>query len=364
MALFLKNIRLTQFRNFAQQERSASAPLVVLHGANGMGKTNIMEAISLLAPGRGLRSASLPDLQRQGALTPWAVFAELHAAKGALQLGTGLDAVSDKRVFRLNGETLKSQSELAEHTACLWLTPDMDRLLAEGAAARRRFLDRLVAAYDPAHQGRLNRFEKAARQRTHLLLQSRADPRWLNGLEQEMALAAMAIAASRVELLQALGKAAGERQGMFPQVSLALEGELENALEQGRPALLLEETYREKLMQDRPADAAAGGGEAGPRRTDFRAYHVAKNMTAELCSSGEQKALLLSLLLAHLRLLAQHRGFAPFLLLDDVAAHLDAARRADLFELVKASGAQCFMSGPDLEAFSALNGRADFWHIT
>lgn len=375
LPLAVRSLSLTDFRNYGQLRLTFQPGPLVFYGANGAGKTNLLEAISLLTPGRGLRRAALSGLTRRSSIeNNWAIAAELMTPSGVLTIGTGLVREEgpegfekrEKRVVKVDGKALRSQNGLADHVAAVWLTPEMDRLLAEGAGERRRFLDRLCYAFDPAHAGRVTRFENAARERTRLLMEGRGDPAWLSGLEAEMARSAVAVAAARVELVSALNREAARRTGgreeSFPRAALTLTGFLEDRLQQAMPALAAEDAYRASLAERRGEDAA-GGGEEGPRRSDFTAYFAEKGMAAADCSTGEQKALMLSLLLAHLRLIRAQRGAPPLLLLDDVAAHLDAGRRADLFALLAETGAQVFMTGPDRAAFSALQGVGAFYQV-
>ena len=255
-----------------------------------------------------------------------------------------------------------SQAALGEHVAAVWLTPQMDRLFTESASGRRRFLDRLVFGFDPGHAGRVTAYENAMRQRARLLREGRRDPAWLSALEEAMATRAVAIAAARRDLVRRLNQAASAAPGPFPQARSAVEGDVEHWLDE-MPALAAEDRLRELLAEARPRDAEAGGAAVGTHRTDMAVHEAARELPAAQCSTGEQKALLVSIMLAHARLVAEAHGAPPLLLLDEVAAHLDASRRAALFDAVCAVGAQAWMTGTDLEAFRALGDRAQFLNV-
>jgi DNA replication and repair protein RecF len=363
---------LTCFRNYHDACLHFTADPVVLTGANGSGKTNFLEAISLLVPGRGLRRSAHADLQNRHAQKPWAVAVELRAAFGPLHIGTGRDPAdtdndpvsghgagpvsehgAGRRIVHIDGKNARSQNVLAEHVAMAWITPDMDRLLAEGTSARRKFLDRLVYSFDPAHSGRAHRYEKALRERMRLLREGPRDAFWLNGLEDEMAQTGVAIAAARRHLLQQLRMAIGESDGAFPRADIELRGMAEDALEHN-PALPVEDMLRAALARSRDDDARNGTTSAGPHRSDLAVRHRARNCPAELCSTGEQKALLIAIMLAYVRVLTRHRQLTPLILLDDITAHLDDLRRAALFDELLALGVQAWLTGTDAGVFAPL----------
>lgn len=354
--LSVGKITLSCFRNYGALRLAFDPAPVVLTGANGSGKTNLLEAISLLVPGRGLRRAPLTELQQQNAAEPWAVAAELAAPAGALQIGTGRDLDDSdgaRRVTHIDGKHARSQHALGEHVAMTWITPDMDRLLTEGASARRKWLDRLVFGFDPAHNGRVHRYEKALRERLRLLREGPADAAWLNALEDEMAQTGVAIAAARRQLVRQLRTAIAETASAFPQADLALKGMAEEALET-EPALPVEDKMRAALLRTRGEDAQSGTCAAGPHRSDLAVAHRAKQCPAEFCSTGEQKALVVAIMLAYTRTLKNARNMAPLLLLDDIAAHLDDVRRETLFEEIRFLGAQAWLTGTDSEPFAPL----------
>jgi DNA replication and repair protein RecF len=356
---------LTDFRNYREARLSLGTAPVVLTGPNGAGKTNLLEALSLLAPGRGLRRARLCDLDRKvGNGAPlgrgWAVAATLETPRGQLRIGTGREpGGSERRLVRIDGEPARSQAALGERLGILWLTPAMDRLFLEGPSGRRRFLDRLVLGLDPAHGGRVAAYEEALRERSRLLRDGLADAAWLGALEEVMAKEGVAVAAGRRETVDRLDRACAEAEGPFPRARLTLAGALEEGIA-SRPALAVEEEFAAALAKSRPADAASGGATIGPHRADLAVVHAEKGIAAEDASTGEQKALLLSILLAHAQLQRQIRGEAPILLLDEVAAHLDAGRREALFSALLGLEAQVWLSGTDAGLFAPLHSAAQF----
>ncbi|QFR34959.1 DNA replication/repair protein RecF [Ancylobacter sp. TS-1] len=370
-------LRLTEFRSYHAAEIRAGEGPVVLMGPNGAGKTNLLEAISLLAPGRGLRRAGLdqfaarrPDgTQAAG----WAVSALVEGAYGEVSLGTGIEADGGEarsRRCRIDGEPVGSAAAFADHVRVVWLTPDMDGLFIGPPSERRRFLDRLVLAVDAEHGARVNALERALRSRNRLLEEPGTDPRYLDAVEQELAALAIAVAAARLESVRRLAagiakarEAERDDASPFPWASVALEGEIERAL--GRePATVVEDQYRLALRTARPRDRAAGRTLEGPHLTDLTVGHGPKAIPAAQGSTGEQKALLIGLALAHARLVGEMAGRAPVMLLDDVVAYLDPVRRAALFEALDALGGQVWMTGADPSAFAALGARAERFAVT
>ncbi len=352
---------------------------MVLTGPNGAGKTNLLEAISFLAPGRGLRHAGLAAIDRRrppadgtgddGAVSgsAWAVAARVSRPEGVVEIGTGRDAAAepgrDRRLVKIDGDFVRGQAPLAELLGVVWLTPQMDRLFLEGAGARRRFLDRLVYGFDPDHASRVAAYEHALRERARLLRGViRGDGAWIAALEEQIAARGVAIAAARRDLAARLDRAIAEGAGPFPKASLRVEGLVESWLDE-MPALAAEDRLRARLAEMRPRDAETGGAAVGPHRSDLAVVHLAKGMPAADCSTGEQKALLISIVLAHARLQTAARGAAPVLLLDEVAAHLDPSRREALFEAVLAVGAQAWLTGTEEELFHPLGDRAQFFRV-
>ncbi|MBB6180457.1 DNA replication/repair protein RecF [Pseudorhizobium flavum] len=361
---FLSRLKLTDFRNYAEAGLSLDSRHVVLTGDNGAGKTNLLEAVSFLSPGRGLRRAVLPDVTRVGASGGFSIFVDMEGMEGEVSLGTGIDTLGEtvSRKLRINGTPARSTEELSEHLNVIWLTPSMDGLFTGAASERRRFLDRLVLSIDPAHGRRASDFERAMRSRNRLLSEGRYDPAWVSAVEAQMAGLGVAMAAARLEMLGLLRRlAAAMEETPFPSPALNLEGFLDDAADQ--PAAELEERYLAALQEGRYRDAAAGRTLEGPHRSDLLVRHREKDMDAGRCSTGEQKALLIGLILAHARLTANMTGFAPVLLLDEIAAHLDEGRRAALFDLVDGLGGQAFMTGTDRSMFSALAERAQFFSV-
>lgn len=359
--LAIRRLTLTDFRNYAGLRLETDARLVALAGANGAGKTNILEAISLLSPGRGLRGVAFEDLARQGGGGGWAIAAEVEAEHGPVALGTAWSGQGEAgdgsgRQVVIDGEAQKGAGALGEHLRLLWLTPAQDRLFAGPGSDRRRFLDRLVTAFDPEHAARINVFEKVMRERNLLLEETRADAAWLSSLEAHMAEAAVAISAARLVGLEALQThiRQGRETSSFPWAEVAVEGEIE-ALVAAKPAVQVEDEYRKVLRDSRGLDRAAGRTLRGPHRSDLSVLHGPKRMAAAQCSTGEQKALLIGLVLAQARAVRAGAGVAPILLLDEVAAHLDRARRRSLLEALAALGSQSWMTGTDAELFEAMD---------
>ncbi|WP_137863698.1 MULTISPECIES: DNA replication/repair protein RecF [unclassified Sphingomonas] len=340
---------LTDFRNHADATLAPGPGFVVLSGENGAGKTNVLEALSLLAPGRGLRRAPLAEMARQGGSGGFGVAARLDET----DIGTGTQAnAPERRLVRINGAAAAATS-LAEWVSVLWLTPAMDRLFADGAGERRRFLDRLTLALLPGHAHHSTRYEAAMRERNRLLADDAApDPDWLTALEARMAEHGGAIDAARRDMVAALAtRLAAQPEGPFARAGLALEGW------QGDAEALIRE-----LAAGRRRDAAAGRTLAGPHRADLLVTHLGKHQAAHLCSTGEQKALLLGLVLAHAELVAERTGRAPILLLDEVAAHLDPGRRAALFTRLEGRG-QVWMTGTEPALFEAVPGGATRYRV-
>ncbi len=364
----LTRLTLTDFRNYAGLRLDAGTALIALSGPNGAGKTNLLEAISLLAPGRGLRGAAYEELARQDGAGAWAIAAEVVTSAGGVSLGTGWSQQSDGtgqgRLVVIDGHVQKGSGALAQKMRVLWLTPAMDRLFAGPASERRRFLDRLVAAFDPEHSARVSVFEKLMRERNLLLEESRPDTAWLASLEAHMAEAAIAIAAARLMVVEALQCHIGEARetGPFPWSELAVEGEIEGLLD-AMPAVRAEDEYRTVLGDSRGADRGAGRTLRGPHRSDLAVTHGPKNKPAGQCSTGEQKALLIGLILAQARAVKGASVNAPVLLLDEVAAHLDRERRHGLFAALRALGCQTWLTGTDAELFAGLGRDATLFHV-
>ena len=345
-------LTLTDFRSYASVGVDAAPGMVIVTGDNGAGKTNLLDALSLLGPGRGLRGAALSDAARSGGPGGWSIAATLATASGPVELGTGTAAAApERRLVRVNGASATA-SALGEWLALVWLTPAMDRIFADTATARRRFLDRLVLALHPGHARETVRYDAAMRARTRLLTgDAAADPAWLAALEAAMAEHGARVADARAETVAALSaQLAGGDVGLFARPLLALSGD------DGGTRLAA------GLAASRAADAAAGRALIGPHRSDLLVTHAVKGEAAARGSTGEQKALLISLVLAHAELVAGRTGAAPLLLLDEIAAHLDARRRAALFERLAATGGQVWLSGTDPALFVGV-GAASRLHV-
>ncbi|HKH80327.1 MAG TPA: DNA replication/repair protein RecF [Methylovirgula sp.] len=357
----VRRLVLADFRSYPALDLCLDAGPIVLTGENGAGKTNLIEAISLLSPGRGLRRAELAECARIGGPGTFAVSVEVATRDGLIQLGTGTEAQPDGtllRRYRLNREPIPSIRGFADHVRVVWLTPAMDSLFAGPAGDRRRFLDRLVLALDAEHGSRVNALERALRNRNRLLEDGQQD-RWLDAAEREIAELGVAVAAARQQTIAHLSRVitATKDASPFPFAELMLKGEIEELIG-SRPALEVEEVYRRLLRQNRARDAAASRTLIGPHASDLLVRHGVKQADAARSSTGEQKALLVGLVLAHARLVAVLSGIAPFILLDEIAAHLDAARRQALYERLAGLQAQVFLTGADRAAFAGLEGRA------
>ena len=372
-SLWVERLTLTNFRNYIQSVIEAGPEPQVLIGANGAGKTNLLEAISLLVPGRGLRRAAFPELARGASEGGWSVAARVHTHIGQVDIGTGLTAPQgpgerSSRLVRIDGERVGGSGTLADYVEMVWLTPAMDSLFMGPGSDRRRFLDRLIVCFDPSYRTRAGRFERAMQQRNRLLADGVRDPARLEGLELMMAETGTAIAAARAEAVAGLCSITAERQARdpsspFPWAGLAIEGSLEADLAR-LPAVEVEDAYAAVLQDTRERDRAAGRTLDGPHRSDLVVSHGPKGLPARLCSTGEQKALLLGLVLAHAELVARRcDGVAPILLLDEITAHLDAARRAALFEEILRLGAQAWMTGTEQAGFVGLRENARIWRV-
>jgi DNA replication and repair protein RecF len=368
--LYVARLTLTDFRNHADLGLTLDSRPVCLFGANGAGKTNILEALTVLAPGRGLRSATPLELARDGGeerAQLWAVSARVSNEGEETTIGVGAERTPEggvKRSARRDGAPATA-SDLAEAARMTWLTPAMDRLWSGPAGDRRRFFDRLTLSRAAQHGQAAAAYERAMRERQRLLTERIFDNAWLNGLEREMSAHGAAIAAARVETLERLQSAIDARpDGAFPKAILALEGALEARFERGAKSADVEEDFAALLHEMRHRDAGAGRALDGPHRSDLIARHAAKNMDADQCSTGEQKALLLGLTLAQARALANDPGAGPSLILiDEAAAHLDSVRRAALFEELLANPGQAWLTGTDESLFEAFGARAQSFEV-
>jgi DNA replication and repair protein RecF len=358
----LRRLILSDYRSYALARCEIEARLVALVGENGAGKTNVLEALSLYSPGRGLRRAELADCARRDGPGGFAVSIDLDFDDATTQLGHGLTPEGERQ-FRINRAPVGSARAFADHLRVLWLTPAMDGLFNGPAGERRRFLDRLALGVDADHGARVNKLERALRNRNRLLEDGVADRRWLDAAEQEIASLGVAVAAARRETVSRLSTQIVASESVFPWAEVSIEGDIENWLVDA-PALTVEERFRETLAQTRRRDAAAGRTLTGPQTSDLAVRHGPKNEAARDCSTGEQKALLMGLTLAHARLVGEMARKAPLLLLDEVAAHFDPKRREALFAELATLGGQVWMTGADPLLFASLHGRADIMQVT
>jgi DNA replication and repair protein RecF len=360
----IQSLALTDFRSYERAELVAGGRSLFLFGPNGAGKTNLLEAVSLLSPGRGMRGANLAEFGRRLLAEPqgraWAISAGLLGDGGEVRLGTGIEvAGAARRLVRIEGETVPP-GRLAEHVRPLWLTPAQDRLFVEGAAERRRFFDRLVFAAEPIHAAHAGAYERALRERARVLAEPAPDPAWLAALEDRMAEAGARVAEARAATLRALQVEIDQRGDRpFPQADLALSGEFEQMALTGAPLAEVEARLAAALAGGRPRDTAAGRALTGPHRADLTVVHRDRGRPAGECSTGEQKALILNLVLAQAARLSRAKSHPnPILLLDEVAAHLDQFRRAALAEEIGALGLQAFLTGTDEALFDPFKGKA------
>ena len=365
----IRRLTLNNFRSYHAAQIDVAANLVVLVGPNGTGKTNLVEAISFLAPGRGLRRATLTEVAFMEGDGSWAMASDVEGALGLATLGTGIEAPANEDMTitskcRIDREPVSSASAFADHLRVIWLVPAMDQLFTGPASERRRFLDRLALAVDAEHASRVSALERSLRSRNRLLEEPRPDPHWLDAIEHETAELAVAVAALRAETVTRLSAAlAARRSSPFPSAEIALEGWMEKLLAQ-HSAREIEDRYRAVLHDNRARDAAAGRTLDGPHLTDLVVAYAPKDIPAADASTGEQKALLIGLVLAHAGLIAEMIGFAPVLLLDEVVAHLDPGRRSALYAELETIGAQVFMTGADPAAFAEIGTLADIFDVS
>ncbi len=393
-AFSISKLSLSNFRNYDDLSLEINDKPVVITGPNGSGKTNILEAISFLSPGRGLRGVKLDEVDRKVGIgdwgsgieeragyegagdkaypnpksripnsSPWAISAKITSANDTVQIGTGRDVSSNanKRIVKIDGELIRSQAELANAFSVMWLTPQMDGLFLAPSSERRKFLDRLVYNFNPEHASLVYSYEYVVRERAKLL-QENGDASWISVLETKMAEKAVAIAVARVDAINIIQDAVYIAPTAFPKAGLKVDGYVESLIGTA-PALEIEELLKKKIRDCRSEDARAGRTNIGTHRSDFCVTHIQKNMPAQFCSTGEQKALLLTIIIAEARAKAMWKNNIPVLLLDEVVAHLDINRRNALFEEFLAMGAQVWMTGTDSILFAELQGKAQFLEI-
>jgi DNA replication and repair protein RecF len=363
MSALVRRLNLHNFRNYRSATLEAGAGTIALVGPNGAGKTNLIEAISFLAPGRGLRRATLAEIAFNEGDGSWAVATEIEGALGLATLGTGIaappeDATTTQRECRIDREPVPSAAAFADHLRVIWLVPAMDNLFSGAPSERRRFLDRLALAIDAEHAGRVNALERSLRSRNRLLEEARGDSHWLEAVEHETAELAVAVASLRVETIRRLAAVlARGQESPFPPAQVAIDGLIEQLIP-AYPASEVEQRYRAVLRDNRSRDAAAGRTLDGPHLSDLKVIYAAKGIAAADASTGEQKALLIGLVLAHARLLREMTGAPPVLLLDEVLAHLDPGRRAALHRELAELGAQAWMTGADAALFREIRSPA------
>jgi len=376
----LSHLMLHNFRNYQELDLVLQGCPVVLTGPNGAGKTNILEAISFLSPGRGLRNVKLSQItnlkrinQENTRQSSWTVVATIESENGSVQLGTKLDYTAsgnERRLVKIDGQIAKSQASLTDYVSVIWVTPQMNQLFLEAASLRRKFVDRLVYALDSSHATRIHRYDHHMRERSRLLKDEHYDPLWISTIERYLAEDGVAIAVARQEVIKSVQEAQRqEKTYPFPQFYAKMKGDVESWLEY-LPALAVEDMYTEKLKFCRRQDADMGGASIGPHRSDFQVHHSAKQLPAELCSTGEQKILLLAVVLAFSHVQENYHICPTILLLDDVAAHLDDQHRLVLFEEICSPSSfsrdvpkgcfQAWVTGTDQSTFQGLYNRAQF----
>ena len=377
----IRKLSVSAFRNYKNLRLELSRKPIVLTGHNGAGKTNLMEALSFLTPGTGLRKARLSNIDMvsaknedqlaeitDGTQRYWAVSVDLELENEKLVIGTGRDekaaaSGSDKRIVRINGQQAKSHSVLLEYLALSWITPQMDRLFLDGLSQRRRFLDRLVYAFDPKHAGRVSAYTYAIRERSRLIKSGNTDDAWYLALENKIAETGVAIVAARRELVNRLGPIASRSLGPFPGAILKLVGDIECWLSNAA-ALEVEDRYKRELIEARKSRNREPFSIPGPHKTDLVVSHSIKNIPASQCSTGEQKALLIAIILSHARLRKIEFGHSPLILLDEVTAHLDSQRREMLFDMLESLDSQVWMTGTEVSLFTSIQTRAQFFEIS
>ncbi|SEL06077.1 DNA replication/repair protein RecF [Pacificibacter marinus] len=355
MSLFIEDLTLSHFRSHRAARLELDGRPIAIWGSNGAGKTNILEAVSLLSPGRGMRRAAMEDIARKPEKLGWKVSAELQSLHQTHDIETWSEN-GGPRTVKIDGKTA-AQVALGRVARVVWLIPAMDRLWIEAPEGRRRFLDRMVMSFEPRHADAVLSYEKAMRERNRLLKDMVRDAHWYAALETQMAASGVAIMQNRLTVLQRIKEAQDGAQTAFPVASLSLRASDQFALPETEGALL------SAFKDNRPRDLSAGRTLIGPHRADLGAIYAAKGVPADQCSTGEQKALLISLILANGRALAQDFGAAPIFLLDEVAAHLDGGRRAALYDEICALGAQAFMTGTGPELFAELGTRAAAFEV-
>lgn len=358
----ITRLDINHYRSYEQIRLRVTGTYIVLTGPNGVGKTNILEAISLFSSNRGFRKADLQDLGRTHDPLPWSIALQIKNHTDYIEMGTGLHDKNTKRIHRINGHTCYKTSTYSDFLNIVWLTPAMDGILIGPPEERRRFLDRLVCGIDPEHAKRLQQYSQALRQRSFLLKQPTCDLVWIKSLEEILAAEGIAISASRAQVIELLQQSINQGMGIFPQTDLALKGQVDDWIQQ-MPALEAEEKLLKTFETTRTEDRETGGALEGPHRSDWLVFHRLKQIAAPQCSTGEQKALLLTIILAFARLQKTFHQRLNILLLDDVIAHLDQNRQIALFDEIKNLEIQTWMTGTDPNSFHYLKEDAQFFNI-
>jgi DNA replication and repair protein RecF len=365
MMIGIERLRLSHFRSYGYLDLSLHSKHIVLSGHNGAGKTNLLEAISFLSPGRGLRKSKLSDVSQFGQSAPWAVNSQIFDGEDVVSIATGQDSSNgSRRIVKVQGEMIQTHLELGHFLSVNWVTPAMDRLFLEPSSIRRKFFDRLVYGVDPLHAERLSRYKQAMMERNRLLKERSFNKNWLDALEITMAQETMAIASRRVEALQLLQEAHPfSDDAHFPAARLEFTEGVELCLNDSS-LLDQEENLLQTLAGNRSLDALIGGAQVGAHKMDFTAFHTVKNLNAAVCSTGEQKILLMWIILAFVKLQTLRKPGVNILLLDEVAAHLDSERRHILFEKINSLNVQAWYSGTDHSLFSGLeNYSTQSYHL-
>lgn len=361
---YINNLHLSNYRNHKDFILEIEDKVVVVTGANGAGKTNILEAISLLSPGRGLKNAKLSDILNKETNEPWISVAKIKNRDDIVTIGSTIVEQENryKRIIKVNGEPIKTQNNLTEYVSVIWLTPQMDQLFLDSASTRRKFLDRLTYNFFPDHASNVALYEHLMRERAKILKENYKEKIWLDSVEQKMAEACVNIAFARNETVNYLNQEIGKIMEPFPKGSLSISGDIENSIKE-KKAIIIENELKEKFVKSRQYDYETGKTNVGVHKTDLIVYYTNKQINAEFCSTGEQKALLLSIILAEISAKIKWRNSAPIVLLDEVAAHLDENRRNSLFDNLCNLKVQAWLTGTDKKIFEYLEDKGQFFEI-
>ncbi len=361
-ALFVENLNLTNFRNYESTSINIGQNSVIITGNNGAGKTNILEAISLLTPGSGIRRATTKDFIKQNSDGIWGISSECNTMVGKTSIGTGFNEKNpNRRAVKING-VFTNQNTLSDYLSCVFLTPQMDRLWIENPSNRRKFIDRIIFGYDPAHSGRISAYEKSLRNRSNALKNGIDDNMWLSAMEKDIANRGVAIASSRMNIIERLNEFISKPLKPFPSSILKCDGVIENWLS-NFSASDTEDKFIQHLKSSRPQDTITGGAEIGVHKSDIIATNLEKNISANLCSTGEQKSLLIRIILGNLQMQKLDTGLMPILLLDEVCAHLDNEKLTALFENITELNPQVWYTATEYKKFAEINKNLLHFHI-